>query len=104
MNKSLYSAAFYVLAVTKISATDISLPRTEPSAETFATGWRLLAWAMTGMSVIFVAIGGFKYVKSNGEPGEISKAKNTIIYSIVGLIISLAAQALVAVAINETTK
>jgi Type IV secretion system pilin len=99
-----YPAIFYFFAITKIDGNNISLPKAEPDAATFATGWRLLAWAMTGIAVIFVAIGGFKYVKSNGEPGEISKAKNTIIYALVGLVVSLSAQALVSVAINETTK
>lgn len=43
------------------------------------------------LSVIFVIIGGFQYVLSGGDPGNTSRAKETILYAIVGLIVSLLA-------------
>lgn len=43
------------------------------------------------LSVLFVVIGGLRYVLSNGEPKDIEAAKNTIMYAVLGLIISLLA-------------
>ncbi len=43
------------------------------------------------LSVIFVIVGGVKYVLSGGDSAGIKSAKETIIYAIVGLVISLLA-------------
>lgn len=43
------------------------------------------------LAVIFVIIGGVKYILSGGDSAGIKSAKETIIYAIVGLVISLLA-------------
>lgn len=47
------------------------------------------------LSVLFVVIGGFKYTTSNGSSEGIKKAKDTILYAIIGLVISLSAYVIV---------
>lgn len=44
----------------------------------------------------FVVWGGFKYMKSEGDPGKISEAKAAILNAVIGLVIALASVALVA--------
>lgn len=39
------------------------------------------------IALVFVFIGGIGYITSAGDPGKLQKAKSTIIYSLVGLII-----------------
>ena len=43
------------------------------------------------LAVIFIIIGGINYTVSQGDPGKVKKAKNTILYAIVGLIVALMA-------------
>jgi len=47
------------------------------------------------VAVAFIIIGGVQYMTSQGDPGKITRAKNTIMYSVIGLIISLLAFAIV---------
>lgn len=47
------------------------------------------------ISVIMIIVGGFKYITSGGDSGNISSAKNTIIYALVGLAIVALAQFIV---------
>ena len=47
------------------------------------------------IAVVVVIFGGFTYMTSAGDPGKITKAKNTIMYGIIGLIIALLAYAIV---------
>lgn len=47
------------------------------------------------VAVIFIIIGGFQYVASNGDSGETKKARYTIIYSLVGLVFIVMAFAIV---------
>lgn len=42
------------------------------------------------ISLLMVTIGGFRYVVSHGDPSNIAQAKNTILYSIIGLVVAIA--------------
>jgi cytochrome bd-type quinol oxidase subunit 2 len=47
------------------------------------------------VSVIMIIIGGFKYITSGGESANVSGAKNTILYAIIGLVVVALAQIIV---------
>jgi len=47
------------------------------------------------IAVIMIIVGGLKYVTSQGEAANITSAKNTIIYAVVGLVIVGVAQFIV---------
>lgn len=48
------------------------------------------------VSVIFLIIGGFRYITAQGDSSQIASAKNTILYAIIGLVVALASYAIVA--------
>ncbi len=47
------------------------------------------------VSVIMIIYGGIQYTTSAGDSGKVTNAKNTILYAIVGLIVSILAYAIV---------
>jgi hypothetical protein len=55
----------------------------------------LLAFGVGVASVVMVIVGGLKYIFSSGESARIDSARNTIIYALVGLLVSLVAQGLI---------
>lgn len=55
----------------------------------------ILLWAIGIVSVIMIIIGGFRYVTSNGDSSQVTAAKNTIMYSVIGLIIAIFAYGIV---------
>lgn len=52
-------------------------------------------------SVLMIVIGGLSYILANGEPAAVSKAKNTILYSAIGLVISMSAYLIVGLVIGS---
>lgn len=48
-----------------------------------------LMFAVGTLAVIMIIIGGIRYVTSNGDSGAITGAKNTILYSVIGLMLAL---------------
>ena len=52
------------------------------------------------IAVIFVVIGGFKYTTSQGDPGRVQQAKNTIMYALIGLAVTLLAFAITQFVLN----
>ena len=47
------------------------------------------------IAVVMIVIGGIKYMTSMGDPGKVQSAKNTILYSVIGLIVAISAFAIV---------
>lgn len=52
------------------------------------------------VSVIMLIIGGINFVISQGDTAKVTKARNTILYSIIGLVVSLLAFAIVNFVLN----
>ena len=53
------------------------------------------------ISVIMLVYGGLRYILSGGDSKKVTDAKNTILYAIIGLIISLLAYAIVKFVLNS---
>lgn len=53
------------------------------------------------ISVIMLVYGGLRYILSGGDSKKVTDAKNTILYAIIGLIISLLAYAIVHFVLNS---
>lgn len=47
------------------------------------------------LSVIMIIYAGIRYATAHGDKGQVESAKNTLIYAIVGLVVSILAYALV---------
>ena len=53
------------------------------------------------LAVVMVIIGGVQYTTSGGDQAAVTKAKNTILYGIVGLVIAILAYAIVNFVIGQ---
>lgn len=51
----------------------------------------------------FLVYGGFRYITSRGDEGEVQEAKNTIVYAVVGLVVLGIAAAIVNFVIQAVT-
>lgn len=70
--------------------------------DTIAKIINIFSLIVGAVAVIMIIVGGFKYITSGGDSSNISGAKNTILYAIVGLVIVAIAQAIVRFVLNTT--
>jgi len=54
------------------------------------------------VAVVMIIWGGLKYITSGGDSGNVTGAKNTILYAIIGLIIVALAQFIVRFVLGQT--
>lgn len=52
------------------------------------------------LSVIMIIFSGIRYVTAHGDKAQVESAKNTLIYSVVGLVIAIVAWAIVQFVFN----
>jgi len=82
-----------------------------PGSTTISTGIgsiaaeavNILSVVVGVVAVIMLIYGGFRYITSGGESGNVSNAKNTLIYAVVGLVIVALAQVIVHWVLNTST-
>ncbi len=55
------------------------------------------------IAVVMIIVGGFRYITSGGDSGNVSTAKNTILYAIVGLVIVALSQFIVKFVLAKAT-
>ena len=74
------------------------------SGSIFTTIVNILLFLIGAISVIMLIIGGIRYTISAGDSGNVTAAKNTIMYAIIGLIIAFLAFAIVNWVLGEVGK
>src|SRR4051812_23445048 len=52
-----------------------------------ANGVNILSVVIGIVAVVMIMIAGFKYITAGGDSGQITSAKNTLIYAVIGLVI-----------------
>jgi hypothetical protein len=65
------------------------------SSGIFSTITNVLLFLLGAISVIMIIIGGLRYVISGGNSTNVTAAKNTILYAIVGVIIAMLSYAII---------
>ena len=55
------------------------------------------------VAVIMIIYGGFRYITSGGDSGNVTNAKNTILYALVGLVIVALSQFIVKFVLSKAT-
>ena len=56
------------------------------------------------VSIIMIIIGGLKYITSGGDSTNVTGAKNTILYAVIGLVVVSLAQVMVRFVLNKVSQ
>ncbi|HSH17939.1 MAG TPA: pilin [Candidatus Saccharimonadales bacterium] len=61
----------------------------------------IVAYAAGTAAVIFLVFGGIKYMTSTGTPAEVQKAKDTVMYALIGIVAIVLARSIIGFVINR---
>lgn len=64
----------------------------------------ILSLAVGVVAVVMIIVGGFRYITSGGDSGNVTGAKNTILYAVVGLVVVALAQVIVRFVVDKATQ
>ena len=53
------------------------------------------------LAFLVIVLAGLRYITAAGDAQKTAEAKNTIVYALVGLVIAIAAEAIVAFVVNK---
>lgn len=67
----------------------------DPTAGAVGVALNIVFGVTASIAILMIVIAGFRYIIAKGDPQDMATARNTIIYSLVGLLITVAAYGLV---------
>ena len=47
------------------------------------------------IALLMIVLGGFRYITAHGDSNQVAQARNTILYALIGLLVSMAAFSIV---------
>lgn len=80
---------------------DTGLPTVAASSGQLQAILQIAFGVIGAVAVLFIVIGGIRFVFSDGNPQDAAQARNTIIYALVGLVIAISAEGIVTFALNR---
>jgi uncharacterized membrane protein YidH (DUF202 family) len=78
-----------------LSKDDVDIPKTDFGPDNMSKVLTAVFATIGGVALIIIVISGFKFITSQGNPDQVAKARNTIIYAAVGLVICVGALTIV---------
>ena len=78
-----------------------SLPHTCANQSTINTGLSIFFAIFGAICVFMIVIGGIRYITARSSPDAVARAKNMIVYSLIGLIIAASAEGFVNVVLER---
>jgi hypothetical protein cdivTM_30108 len=73
----------------------------DTSDSTVAGVIRVALGALAAISIVVIIVAGFQFVVSRGDPAQVKKARQTILYAVVGLVLAASASVIVPYIINS---
>lgn len=70
----------------------------------FKTIANTMIYIIGAIAVLFLILGGLRYVTSNGDPKNVTAAKDTILYAIIGIVVAILSFAAVNFVIGALSK
>jgi len=78
-----------------------SLPKTSAGSDQLKTVLQIVFGIAGAISVLMITIAGYSYIISSGDPQKTAKAKDTILYAVIGLVISILSFSIVSFIIGK---
>lgn len=84
-----------------VSANEFDVPKTNLGSNSFETIMQIVFGLAAAVAIIVLLLASLKYVTSQGDPAGVAKAKNAIIYAVIGLIIAASAFGIVSFVVKN---
>lgn len=78
----------FVAGDAKVDPNAIGVPKVDLTQNTIGDVFSAALVFVGGMCVLFMLVGAARYVTANGDAKQIATAKNTIIYALIGMVVS----------------
>lgn len=86
--------AYYIAAIVDTTGLPNS-GKDDPTKTALSVGLNIVFAIVASMAVLMIVIGGFRYIVAHGDPNGTAQARNTVLYAVIGLLVTMVAFSIV---------
>ncbi|CAN5400144.1 hypothetical protein BH10PAT3_BH10PAT3_5500 [soil metagenome] len=90
-----------IMQIAQLSQSDVNIPTTSAGSDTVNHALQIFFAIAGAVAMLIIAIGAFKYVLSRGDANSIKNSKDTILYAVIGLIVTITAYGIVTFVVTK---
>lgn len=72
-----------------------TLPKAAATADQLYNIFVVVVGTLASVALLIIVIAGLRYILSGGDPATMAKAKNAVLYALIGLVVAMAAFSIV---------
>lgn len=84
-----------------VNQNEVEIPQGGLTSHSVLSALQLVFGIAGAVTLLVITVAGIQYVMSMGDPQNTTRARNTIIYALVGLVICISAFSIVTFALNH---
>jgi hypothetical protein len=90
-----------IYALTQLSASGLPMDGTGNGDQEIQTILSIAFGAIGALALLMIVLSGMRYITSAGDPEKMKKAKDSIIYALVGLTVAIVAESIVGLVVGR---
>lgn len=79
----------------------VDLPHAKAGHSALASILQIVLGVAAALAVLMIVLGGLRFITAQGNPQDAAKARSTIVYALVGLLVAISAEAIVSFALSK---
>jgi hypothetical protein len=91
----------YSLLIASTPVSPGELPKVAADPGTLHAILQIVFAIIGALALVMITLSGLRYITSAGDPQKASSAKNGVVYALVGIVIALSAEAILAFVLNR---
>ncbi len=92
---------FTVFGQVTVTPDQLNIPTTELNGGHIHTVLQIVFALASAVALIIIVLSGLQFILSSGDPQKTSKARNTIIYALIGLVVCILSFSIVTFVVNK---
>lgn len=91
----------FLMQFAAVRESELDIPTGELNGASFRSILQVVFALAAATALIVLLLAALKYITSRGDPQGVAKAKNTIIYAVIGLVVAASAFAIVSFVVKS---
>jgi hypothetical protein len=80
---------------------DTGLPKVGATSGNLQSAIQVVIGIAGAIAVVMIVIGGLQFITAQGDPSGVAKARKTLVFALVGLIVAILAEAIVTFVVSK---
>jgi len=80
---------------------DTGLPQVNATSSSLQSIMQIVIGIAGSIAVVMIVMGGLQFITAQGDPSGVAKARKTLLFAVVGLVVAILAEAIITFVVSK---